>query len=40
MIQLQKLPIEKWHLLSIRIESDNVNEDAQDTCLNEEQREK
>jgi len=40
MVQLQKLPIEKWHLVSIRKESDNVNEDPQDTCLNEEQREK
>jgi hypothetical protein len=36
MTQLQKLPIDKWHLVSIRKESDNVNKDAQDTCLNED----
>jgi hypothetical protein len=37
LIQLQTLPIEKWHLLSIGTESNNVNEDARETCLKEEE---
>jgi hypothetical protein len=39
LIHLQTLPIETWHLLSIKTESDNVNEDARETCLNEEEQE-
>jgi PAT family acetyl-CoA transporter-like MFS transporter 1 len=35
MIQLQKLPIEKWHLISVKTQSDNVDEDARETCLDE-----
>jgi len=36
MIELQKLPIEKWHLLST--ESDNIDEHTRETCLNEVER--
>jgi hypothetical protein len=35
MIQLQKLPIEKWHLISVKTQSDNVDENARETCLDE-----
>ena len=39
-LQLETLPIEKWHLLAIKAESDNVDKDAREICLNEEEREK
>jgi hypothetical protein len=35
-IHLQTLPIEKWHVTEIKPESETTNEDARETCLNEE----
>lgn len=37
MRQLQTLPLDEWHLLSSRTESDIVDEDAQDICLHEDE---
>jgi hypothetical protein len=38
LIQLQTLPVEEWHLVSTKTESDTINEDGRETCLNEEDR--
>ena len=39
MIRLQALTIDKWHLLPMEIESDNMNNELGESCLNEgEQR--
>jgi PAT family acetyl-CoA transporter-like MFS transporter 1 len=35
MIDLQKLPVEKWHLVSMKTQSDNADGDPQETCLDE-----
>ena len=35
MIRLQALAIEKWHLLPMKLESDNMNNELGEPCLNE-----
>ncbi|CAF2401023.1 unnamed protein product [Rotaria sp. Silwood2] len=38
MLQLQALPVEKWHLLSITTVSNNINEELSERCFQEEER--
>lgn len=37
MMRLQELPIEEWHLPSLKKTSDNLNEEIQGICLSEDQ---